>query len=64
MSHGNLLTVNDLAERWQVSPETVRRYARTGELQSVRMLVRGFRFTEAQAEAFARNHIRDERQAS
>jgi excisionase family DNA binding protein len=54
MARDPLLSVRDVAERLGVSLETVRKFARTNELQHVAMMGRGYRFTEAQVEAFVR----------
>ena len=49
-------TLNDVAQRWQLSPSTVRRYVKEGELQAVRF--KGvLRFRDNDIDAFERQHV-------
>jgi excisionase family DNA binding protein len=52
MTPGKLLTVGQVAERLQVHPETVRRWLRSGRLQSLRLggTKLGYRILEAELE--------------
>ncbi len=48
-----LMTVDQVAERLQVNPETVRRWLRRGELEGVDLGHKaGYRVTEAQLQEF------------
>ena len=48
----NLLTVQDIADRLQVNPETVRRWAWSGELPMVRLGKKAIRFNPADVDRF------------
>ncbi len=52
-SEERLMTVEQVAERLQVNPETVRRWLRRGELEGVNLGHKaGYRVTEAQLQEF------------
>ena len=52
------LTVDDLAERWQVAPGTVRTWVRTGEAPRCYVLGRfGYRFKISDVEEFERDRV-------
>jgi excisionase family DNA binding protein len=50
-----LLTVQDVAERWQQSVVTVQRHVARGDIEVVR-IGRSVRITEAAVEAYERAH--------
>jgi excisionase family DNA binding protein len=49
-----LLTRTEVAEILRVEPDTVRRYAASGQLAVVRINARVFRYSKASVEALAR----------
>jgi excisionase family DNA binding protein len=51
-----MFTVNQLAERWQLTPEHVRRLIRAGELTPTLRFGRSYRFSEVSVEAYERAH--------
>lgn len=54
VNHANLLTVSDLAERWQFHPESIRKMIRQGRVPSV-IIGRRKRVPLAAVEAFERD---------
>jgi excisionase family DNA binding protein len=47
---GRLLTARELAEMLAVSPETILRWTRRGELRAIRLPGRAIRYREAEVE--------------
>jgi excisionase family DNA binding protein len=54
-----LLTVEDIAERLNLSPETIRRWLRTGRLHGIRIGARraGWRIPERNFDQYLQNQI-------